>query len=93
MAGQVQVESMKFSEQKLQDIGLGTCLPAEQLRKGLEAKPGAETELPLQLCWQAGTHVPQGTRLTTGQLREENITQTKQAQELVPTTLYLLNGT
>lgn len=57
MAGQVQVESMKFSEQKLQDIGLGTCLPATQLRKGLEAKAGAETELPLQLCWQACTSV------------------------------------
>lgn len=42
-AGQVQVESMKFSEQKLQDIGLGTCLPAMQLRKGLQAKAGAET--------------------------------------------------
>lgn len=44
---------MKFSEQKLQDIGLGTGLPAAQLRKGLEAKAGAELELPLQLCWQA----------------------------------------
>lgn len=36
---------------------------------------------------------PCASRLTTGQLREENITQTKQAQELAPTTLYLLNGT
>lgn len=53
MASQVQVECMKFSEQKLQDIGLGTGLPAAQLRKGLEAKAGAELELPLQLCWQA----------------------------------------
>lgn len=46
MAGQVQVESMKFSELKLQDIGLGTCLPATQLRKGLEAKARAERATP-----------------------------------------------
>lgn len=51
------MESMKFSEQKLQDIGLGICLPARQLRKGLQAKAGAEKELPLQLCWRACTGV------------------------------------
>lgn len=67
------MQSMKFSEQKLQDIGLGTCLPAASSGKGWRPRLEQKRSYP---CSYAGKRASVTLRLTPAQLTEENVKQT-----------------